>query len=557
MIKQQLHSTPSTRKSLRALSILFVLYIILLSSTNVAAQNDEVRATIDSTSILIGQQINYQVEVLINKDDIVIFPEGQTFGSLEMIESYAVDTSSSTSSKVKLIKKYGLTQFDSGQYVIPKQKITLGSRVIETDSFLVEVNNVVLDTVNQGLYDIKPVIELPKNYNNWWKFLLYIVPVALAIGLFLWWLLRRNKKQKEADKYIAPYDQALATLQELDQKNYVAAGQYKEYYTTLTDTVRRYYDEKVYDHSLESTTDELIDRLQLERDAGRINFNKQTIIKLKDIFKRADLIKFARVNPPEGKAKADRLIVEDIVKETKEALPAPTVEELMKQEDYRDTLSRKRTRKLWLSGIIGVIAILILAAGIGIAIKGYSEVRDFIFGNETRELAEGNWITSEYGAPSMIISTPKVLVRKEVELPGEAQGKMEATSFTWQTTPPNISIAVYQFTFPKEAEVQPEQLIAGQLAQFETQGFVADVVKSEVYKTPNGAEGLKTFGTGSLKIPEKGIDVSGEYTMLTFQSENIIQQLFISWQEEDTYSKDIATRVMESIELQAPKQEEK
>jgi len=555
MTKQDIHNTFTTHRSLWVFAVLYILYALCLTDT-VTAQDNEIRASIDSTSILIGQQINYQVEVLAKQGEAVVFPEGQTFSPLEMIESYAVDTSNSASAKIKLIKKYGLTQFDSGHYVIPKQKITIGTRTIETDSFLVEVNNVILDTVNQGLYDIKPVIELPKNYNNWWKYLLFILPVVILIGLFLWWLIRRNKKQKEADMYIAPYDQAMATLQELDQKNYVASGQYKEYYSVLTDAVRRYYNEKVYDHALESTTDELIDRLQLERDAGRIDFSSKTITKLKDIFKRADLIKFARVNPPEGKANADRLIVEDIVKETKAALPAPTVEELMKQEDYREALSRKRKRKLWLSGIIGVLLILLLAAGIGIAIKGYSEVRDFIFGNATRELAEGNWITSEYGSPSMVISTPEVLVRKEVPLPEGAVGKMEATSFTWSTIPPNISIAVYQFKFPKEAEIQPEQLISGQLAQFESQGFTADIVKNEPYKTPNGAEGLKTFGKGTLKIEEKDIEISGEYAMLTFQAENNIQQLFISWQEEDEYSKEIATRVMQSVELQAPQQEQ-
>ncbi len=555
MDKKLKNTFKTSRKPLRVLSILSILYALFFSNL-IIAQQSEIRATVDSTSILIGQQINYKVEVLANKGEPVIFPEGQTFSPLEVIESYAIDTTTSESSKVKLIKKYGLTHFDSGRYVIPKQKILLGTRTIETDTFIVEVNNVVLDTVNQGLYDIKPVIELPKDHSDWWKYVLYILPVVLAIFLFLWWLLRRNKKQKEAEKYVAPFDQAIISLKELDQQDYIATGKYKEYYTTLTDTIRRYYDEKVYDRALESTTDELIDKLETERKSGDILFNKSTITKLKDIFKRADLIKFARVNPPEGKAHADRLVIEEIVKETRDALPAPSIEELMKQEDYRAALSRKRNRKLWLSGIGGILLILLLATGIGIAIKGWSEVRDFVFGNQTRELAEGNWITSEYGAPSMIVSTPKVLVRQEVPLPPEAQGQMEATAFTWQTIPPNISIAVYQFTFPKETQLEIDQLIAGQLAQFETQGFVADIVKNEPFKTPNGAEGVKTFGTGTLNIPEKEIDISGEYAMLTFQAENVIQQLFISWQEEDQYSKDIATRVMQSVELQAPKQEE-
>lgn len=538
-------------------SALFVFFLICFLFATSSQAQDDVRATIDSTSILIGQQINYKIEVLANDGEAVVFPEGQTFNPLEVIESYKIDTASSTSARVKLIKRYGLTQFDSGRYVIPKQKIIIGTKTVETDTFLVEVNDVVLDTVNQGLYDIKPIIELPRDYSKWWKYLLWIIPVLIAIALFLWFLLRRHKKQKEAEKYVPPFEQAIATLNALDQEDYIAQAKYKEYYTVLTDAIRRYYDEKVYDRAMESTTDELIARLEMERDSGHIDFSRETIVKLKDIFKRADLIKFARVNPPEGKAQADRLSVEEIVKETKEALPPPTVEELMKQEDYREALSRKRKRKLWLTAIGGVLAILLIATTVGIVVKGYSEVKDFVFGNMTRELAEGTWITSEYGAPSMIVSTPKVLTRQEVALPPEAQGQMEATSFAWSTVPANVSILVFQFKFPENAEVKVEQLIANQLATFEQNGFSADVVKNEKFKTPNGAEGLKTFGKGTQIIDEeKEMMDSGEYAFLTFQSESVIQQLFISWHDEDPYGKQIAERVMQSVELQA-KEEEK
>ena len=538
-------------------SALFVFFLICFLFTTSSQAQDDVRATIDSTSVLIGQQINYKIEVLANDGEAVVFPEGQTFNPLEVIESYKIDTASSTSARVKLIKRYGLTQFDSGRYVIPKQKIIIGTKTVETDTFLVEVNNVVLDTVNQGLYNIKPIIELPRDYSKWWKYLLWIIPVLIAIALFLWFLLRRHKKQKEAEKYVPPFEQAIATLNALDQEDYIAQAKYKEYYTVLTDAIRRYYDEKVYDRAMESTTDELIARLEMERDSGHIDFSRETIVKLKDIFKRADLIKFARVNPPEGKAQADRLSVEEIVKETKEALPPPTVEELMKQEDYREALSRKRKRKLWLTAIGGVLSILLVATTVGIVVKGYSEVKDFVFGNMTRELAEGTWITSEYGAPSMIVSTPKVLTRQEVALPPEAQGQMEATSFAWSTVPANVSILVFQFKFPENAEVKVEQLIANQLATFEQNGFSADVVKNEKFKTPNGAEGLKTFGKGTQIIDEeKEMMDSGEYAFLTFQSESVIQQLFISWHDEDPYGKQIAERVMQSVELQA-KEEEK
>ncbi len=552
--------TPRHTHSAAHTSILWVVTLLVLCCIQQGlAQADPVVTTaVDTTSIRIGEEIKYTVTAEVDQTATVVFPEGQTFSPLEVIESYKVDTAfakapnSKGNYKMTLVKKYGLTQFDSGSYKIPRQRIIVGTQTIETDSFKVEVANVVLDTVNQGLYDIKPAIEIPKNYGKLLlQILAWVIPLALAIGLFLYWLLRRHKKKKEEERYIPPFEQALATLKSLDDSGLIENSQYKAYYTTLTDAIRRYYDEKVYDRALESTTEELINRLQAERESGHIDFSPETIKNLKDIFQRADLVKFARINPPEGKALADRIAIEQIVKQTKEVLPAPTEEELMRDEMYRMAIERRRKRKLWLTGAGGVLGILVLALGIGIAIKGFSEVKDFVLGNATRELAEGQWITSEYGAPGMIVSTPKALERQNTPIPEEIKGKVETTAFAWATTPPNVTIAVFEFKIDKSLEITAPQLITGQLAQFEAQGFNAGLTKEEEFKTLNGIAGLKVFGTGTQIIDkEKGTKTSGEYALITFQAkDNRYFQLFISWKDDDPYSKKIAERVINSIDF--------
>ena len=75
----------------------------------------QVTSSIDSTNIKIGEEIRYTIEVQVDSTDIVIFPEGQTFAPLEMVDSYKIDTTFEQA-KYRLIKKYGLTQFDSGKY---------------------------------------------------------------------------------------------------------------------------------------------------------------------------------------------------------------------------------------------------------------------------------------------------------------------------------------------------------------------------------------------------------------------------------------------------------
>lgn len=536
---------------------MLALFVLGSFQNTIAQENPVITTVIDTTEVFIGEEIKYTVTAEVGQTATVVFPEGQTFSPLEVIESYKVDTAFAKA-KMTLVKKYGLTQFDSGSYKIPRQRILVGGKVFTTDSFNIEVANVVLDTINQGLYDIKPAIDVPKNYGGLLlRILMWVLPIALAIGLFLYWLLRRHKRKKEEDRYIPPFEQALAALKDLDSSNLIETSQYKAYYTTLTDALKKYYDEKVYDRALESTTDELIERLQAEKESGHIDFSNETIKQLQDVFKRADLVKFARITPPEGKVLADRIAIEQIVKQTKEVLPEPTQEELMRDKMYRDTIERRRKRKLWLSGAGGVLVILILALGIGIAIKGFSEVKDFVLGNATRELAEEQWITSEYGVPTMIISSPQALERQPINLPEGTADTGQLTIFNWSTLPFAVNATITQAQLPSEEEVNLEQIVNGNLQNIEALGIKLDVVKNDPYKTPNGAEGLKTFGNGSFKPANAKEAFEIEYTSLIFQAGNIIQQLTLVWSKKDSHAKQIAERMLNSVELQASKNETK
>ena len=116
-------------RGLKSSAILFLFFF--LASWFLNAQ---VAAKIDSTSIKIGAQIIYSIEVKTDTTSLVVFPEGPSFSPLEMIESYETDTLKQND-KYNLIKKYGLTQFDSGAYTIPPQKIIIGDKTFSQLTF--------------------------------------------------------------------------------------------------------------------------------------------------------------------------------------------------------------------------------------------------------------------------------------------------------------------------------------------------------------------------------------------------------------------------------------
>ncbi|WP_396602457.1 hypothetical protein [Algibacter sp. R77976] len=511
----------------------------------------QVTSTIDSTSIKIGEQITYYVQVEADTTNLVVFPEGQTFSPLEVIESYAIDTLKKKD-KYNLIKKYGLTQFDSGSYTIPRQKIIIGDKTFFTDSLKVEVNNVVVDTT-QGLYDIKPIIGVEKSGSDWWKYLLLTLLIIGVIAFLLYWFIWRTKPLSEDEKIalLPPYDRAKLALRKLDDTPYLENENLKDYYSDLTFIIRKYLDEKVYDKALESTTDELITRLNLLKDGNQVDLSHDDIKNLESILKRADLVKFAKSSPDIELAKIDRDTIDVEIDHVKEALPEPTEEEKLLDEKYREEQERKKKRKkIWLT--VGISIFLLLATLTGLSLKyGFDIVKDTIIGHDSKELLEGDWVTSEYGFPPITISTPKVLKRTTPELPEEMANQIELTQFSYGSLLEKfqIQVATTKIKNLGENKIDLEQAMNGTLKFIENAGAQNIITKNEKFETPNGAEGLKIYG--SMDSPVLGTDKfeKGKYVILGFTSGSVIQQVMLFYKEQDNYADQMVNRILNSVEL--------
>ncbi|MFI1744605.1 hypothetical protein [Thalassobellus sediminis] len=529
-------------------SVIFTVFFILFSFFSFA----QVTSAIDSTSIKIGEQITYHIQVEADSTSLVVFPEGQSFSPLEMIESYKVDTLKK-GSKFNLIKKYGLTQFDSGAYTIPRQKIIIGDKTFFTDSLKVEVNNVVIDTTKQGLYDIKPIMEVKKPSSNWWKYLLLTLLIIGIVGFLIYWFIWRKKPLTEEEQIalLPPYDRAKLALKKLDESHYLQSDEIKEYYSELTFIIRKYLDEKVYDRALESTTDELISRLYLLKAGNQVDLSKEDIKNLESILKRADLVKFAKSAVDVELAKLDRNTIDIEIDHVKEALPEPTEEEKLLDEKYREELERKKKRKkIIITVAIGVF--LLIATFVGFGLKyGFQYVKDTIIGHDSIELLEGDWVNSQYGVPPVTISTPKVLKRTELPVPDEVKAQVNMTSFMYGSLIESFSIMVNTTTYKNlgENKINIEQVSEGTIKGMEQQGAHDIVVLRDKFTTPNGAEGLKTYGTLKAKNPLTQKVQDGSYILLQFVSENVLQQIVLTYPRGDVYADKIVERILNSVEL--------
>lgn len=525
------------------LSISFFLFSIFSFS--------QVKSSIDSTKIKIGEQITYKIEVEADSTDLVIFPEGQTFSPLEMIESYKTDTTKNKA-RFNFIKKYGLTQFDSGHYTIPRQKIIIGTKEYFTDSLKVEVNNILVDSTKQGLYDIKPFIKVDKSSSDWWKTALIVIAILAIVAFLMYWFIWRKKPLTEAEEIalLPPYERAKMALQKLDESDYLQQAELKGYYSELTFIIRRYLDEKVYDRALESTTDELIYRLRLLKDGNQIELTKGDIKNIETILKRADLVKFAKSAPDIELAKIDRNTIDLEIDNVKQALPEPTEDEKLLNQQYKEERERKKKRrKIIITAVVSLL--LIIATFVGFSVKyGFEYVKDTIIGNDSKELLEGVWVTSDYGIPPIYISTPAVLERVESKAI-DTIGNAKTTAFSYGTlmSSINIMVSTSKLNIPDTTKIDLNLAVEGSLQMLEKNGVRDILTKRDKFVTPNAAEGLKVYGTASFPgiLPDQYR--KGNYVFLAFTAEHILQQIVLVWDAEDRYAEDIMERVLNSVEL--------
>ncbi len=545
-----MNKTNINKNIVRKLQRSLVLLLFVAFSIQSYAQ---VSSSVDTTNIKIGEQITFKIQVKTDSTQLVVFPEGQSFLPLELIESLKVDTTKNNA-EIELTKSYGLTQFDEGNYTLPKQRVTIGDKTFFTDSIQVQVNPVVVDTTKQKLYDIKPMIEVERSIGNWWKYLLISVLAVALVAFALYWFIWRKKPMTEEEEIalLPPYDRAKLALRKLDASDYLQRSELKDYYSELTFIIRKYLDEKVYDRALESTTDELIDRLNLLSDANKIELSKNDISQLNDILKRADLVKFAKSAPDIELAKMDRDAIDKEIDQVREALPEPSEEEKLLNQQYREEQERKKKRE---KVIITIAAsVLILAATfVGFGVKyGFKYVVDTITADETKGLLEGEWVRSEYGYPPIMISTPEVLERVELK-PIDSTQSIERVAFSYgdQDSEFNISVGTTRFNLGEDEEIDVQAAIEETIQLFEQNGVRNLLVKQEQFITPNAAEGYKIFGTGDFPGSKKDTYRPGEYVILIFTADDksVMQKIALAWNNSNEYADEIMDRVINSVEL--------
>ncbi|QSW87126.1 hypothetical protein J0383_12550 [Flavobacterium endoglycinae] len=537
----------------------FKLYIfLLLFSTMISAQQKTVETSIDTTKNKIGAEFKLTLKTVVSSKSKVVFPKLKNIGALEVIQSYPIDTVKKNDT-YELIKKYGLTQFDSGRYTIPSIKILIDKKPYLTDSIKVEVANVKVDTLQQKMYDIKDITPAEDVTGDWWQYVLVAI-IILGIGGFVYWYTKKHQKKKiEEEVYKTPIEKATSLLNNLEQKELVQKGEIKEYYSELTDIARNYIEEAIHIPAMESTTSELINAIKTASTKKKMVLTPETVENLERVLRQADLVKFAKSKPLEFEITEDRNKIQRVILTLDNAIPTEVtaeeedqlLNEAQRQKQIQLQLKKQRNKRIAIA--VGSVVFLILATTTFFIItKGFNFVKDNIIGHPTKELLEGEWVKSEYGNPGILIETPKVLKRLDTEkaLPKETMALIkEMQLFGYGSLIDNFYVAVSTTKFKNPTEIDLSKALEGSLKVIELQGGQNIIVKQEDFQTNQGIQGIKGYGTMTVLNPANKTSTKGYYEILLFKQDQGLQQIIIFHEEGDTYANDITTRILNSVEL--------
>lgn len=527
----------------------YILFFLI--SASLFAQK-QVETKIDVTKNKIGAQFNLTLKTNVDTLSKVVFPTSKNFGKMEVIRSYIIDTIK-LGDRYELIKKYGVTQFDSGKYVIPSLKVLINNKAFATDSLLVEVSNVQVDTLKQKLFDIKPIVEVPYQLSYFWQYVLIIL-LILGIGALIYWLIKKYQKKKveEVEELKSPIERATILLKTLEKKELWQKGAVKEYYSELTDIARNYIEEAIEIPAMESTTSELILALRAASIKKKMTLSVEILENLERVLKQADLVKFAKSKPLDYEIAEDQNKIEKAILTLDKSIPIEIeIEEDTSEWDEMRRLQKlkkqKRTRILTAIGfVVGAILGLFIFF---VTTKGFDYVKDNIIGRPTKELVEGKWVSSEYGISKVYIETPKILTRidETTQFPKKVIALLkDASVFTYGSLQRNFCITLVTAKPKQESDYDLQKGLEGTIDGFGGQNVV---LKQEEFQTKMGVTGLKGFGTMVFLDPVLKSSVKLYYEIILFKEDGGYQQVMIFHEEGDKYAEQISERVINSVEF--------
>ena len=344
-----------------------VFLIVLAASAFRLSAQVSVEAQIDSIEIFVGQQVHLTLTAHAKENAKVEFPVFQPTQyitpGVEVLNSEQRPDVSQDNGFMSRSMVYTLTSFDDTLYYLPPMTVKIDGKPYKSKSLALKVLTIEVDTAHvDQFFGPKDVQDNPFQWSDWslsfWLSVLMLV--LLAVTYYLYLRLRDNKpiiKTIRIVKRLLPHQKALKEIEQIKANKMVSSENSKEYYTKLTDTLRKYIEERYGFNAMEMTSSEIIEKLTATQDENAIS-------ELRQLFLTADLVKFAKYSTLINENDRNLVNAIDFINQTKqEDVPVEeTVKPQLTEEDQRSQKARRvlRTVITLLATVSGLLFVYVV-----------------------------------------------------------------------------------------------------------------------------------------------------------------------------------------------------
>ena len=296
-------------KIARYILALAVAVAIILPSS---ADAQKVKAALDSNVIELASQAKLTITATASvgrKITPPTFEDNVIVPTLEVVSAPKPDTLVGTQGDVTYSFYYMITSFEDSTYTIPPIGLMIDKDSVFTQplkisfTLLQGIDSTFTSSIDTTrvikIFDIKDIKDTPWTFSEFWarfgNYILIFLLFALITAVVTYIVMRHvhNKPIIPFSKPKEPAESvAMRRLNQLKDKKLCEQDKNKEYYTELTEIIKKYISDRYGESVMESTSAETI--MILRKHAGK---KSDAVAALESIFDVADYVKFAKMQP--------------------------------------------------------------------------------------------------------------------------------------------------------------------------------------------------------------------------------------------------------------------
>ncbi len=288
---------------------MFALCLLAATSASANERAISIEAPIEAS---LGDPIDVILTVTAVAGDDVAVPD-QSFSPFEILGKKVTVDAAPDGSGQTFAFELRLLCFETGTHDIGPIRVRVtaadgGLMTLESDMRSIEIESLLANEPNP---ELKPATEPVTVEQDDYRLLIALGALGvLGLGALLGWLLvrwwsRRDRPEPTPPPPPPPWETALAELRELaaHREGAIAEGYTEPWVDAVSDSIRSYLGHRFGFHGLESTTDEIAERLA----EAELTIAPEEAI---DFLGRCDLVKFAKASLAD---EASRSLIQEAV----------------------------------------------------------------------------------------------------------------------------------------------------------------------------------------------------------------------------------------------------